>query len=94
MPLFVISFLDKPDSHALRAANRDAHLAYMAASGRVRLGGPYLDDQDRPIGSLIIVEAEDEAAVRAFMADEPYNRAGVMDGFDVRLWRYTAGQLP
>jgi uncharacterized protein YciI len=94
MPLFVISFLDKPDSHALRGANREEHLAYMAASGRVRLGGPYLDDQERPIGSLLIIEAADEAEVRAFMKDEPYNRAGRIPAFEVRAWRYTAGQLP
>ena len=94
MALFVISFLDRPDSLALRLANREEHLAYMAASGLVRLGGPYLDDQERPIGSLIIVEAADEAEVRAFMKDEPYNRAGLIPDFDVRLWRYTAGQMP
>ena len=94
MALFVISFLDKPDSLALRLANREGHLAYMAASGKVRLGGPYLDDQDRPIGSLIIFEAADEAEVRAFMKDEPYNRAGLIPQFDIRPWRYTAGQMP
>jgi uncharacterized protein YciI len=94
MPLFVISFLDKPDSLALRVANRDAHLAYMSASGLVRLGGPYLNDNGDPIGSMIIVEAEDEAHVRRFMKDEPYNLAGLVPQFDVHLWRYTAGQMP
>jgi uncharacterized protein YciI len=94
MPLFVISFKDKPDSFALRAANREDHLAYMSASGIVRLGGPYIDAQERPIGSLIIVESDSEASVRAFMADEPYNKAGLIPSFDVTPWRYTAGQLP
>jgi uncharacterized protein YciI len=94
VPLFVISFKDKPDSGALRAANREDHLAYMTASGIVRLGGPYLNDQEQPIGSLIIVESESEAAVRAFMADEPYNKSGLIPSFDATPWRYTAGQLP
>jgi uncharacterized protein YciI len=94
MPLFVISFLDKPDSLPLRVANRDDHLAYMAASGIIKLGGPYLNDKGDPIGSLVIVEAQDEAQVRAFMKDEPYNKAGLIPHFDVRPWRYTAGQLP
>jgi len=94
MALFVISFLDKPDSLPLRLANRDEHLAYMAASGMVRLGGPYLDDDGNPKGSLVIVEAESEEAVRAFMKDEPYNKAGLIPEFEVRAWRFTAGQLP
>src|SRR5690606_36221929 len=92
--LFVISFVDKADSLSLRASNREAHLAYMAASGRVRLGGPYLNADGDPMGSLIIVEAQDEAEVRAFMKDEPYNKAGLIPQFDVRPWRHTAGQLP
>ena len=28
MPLFVVSYIDKPNSLALRMANRPAHLAY------------------------------------------------------------------
>lgn len=94
MPLFVISFKDKPDAGPLRAATRDEHLAYMSASGIIKLGGPYLNGKAEPIGSLIIVEAADEAQVRAFMKDEPYYKAGVMADFEVTPWRYTAGQLP
>lgn len=94
MPLFVISFKDKPDSGALRASTREEHLAYMSASGIVRLGGPYLNEAEQPIGSLIIVESDSEASVRAFMKDEPYNKAGLIPHFDVTPWRYTAGQLP
>ncbi len=46
MALFVISYIDKPGSLALRLATREAHLAYAhskEAPAKVRLGGPYLD---------------------------------------------------
>jgi uncharacterized protein YciI len=94
MPLFVISFLDKPDSLALRADTREAHLAYWRATGALKLGGPYLDPKGDPIGSLIVVEAADEAAARRLQEDDPYNTAGLVPHADVRSWRYTAGQLP
>ncbi|HTI67020.1 MAG TPA: YciI family protein [Caulobacteraceae bacterium] len=93
MPLFVISFTDKPDSQALRAANREAHLAYMAASGLARLAGPYLNEGGEPIGSLIIVEAEDEAAAKALQRGDPYAEAGLPDRVEVRPWRCTVGQM-
>ena len=48
MPLFVIYYIDRPDSLSLRMSNRQAHLAYAHspdAPAKVRLGGPYLDEK-------------------------------------------------
>jgi uncharacterized protein YciI len=51
MPLFVLSCLDKPNNLEGRMAAREAHLAYAASlDGRVKLGGPYLDDAGQMIG--------------------------------------------
>jgi uncharacterized protein YciI len=94
MALFALHCLDKPNNFELRAATREAHLAYWGASGAIRLGGPYLDDQERPIGSLIIVEAADAAAAEALSQKDPYRMDGVFQSVEVRGWRYTAGQLP
>jgi uncharacterized protein len=96
MALFVISYIDKPDSLALRMKTREAHLAYAHADdkpAKVKLGGPYLDDKGDMAGSLIIVEAPDKAAAVAFTENDPYVRAGLFQSIDVRPYRLTTGTL-
>jgi len=96
MALFVISYIDKPNSLALRMKTREAHLAYAHgndAPAKVRLGGPYLDENGDMAGSLIIVEAADQAAAIRFTKDDPYVKAGLFSSIDVRPYRLTIGSL-
>jgi len=94
MPLYVISFIDKPDTQQQRLEARQDHLDYVRASGVLKLAGPYIDGAGEMIGSLLIIEAEDEAAARAFSDNDPYRIAGVFDRAEVRAWRHTVGRLP
>jgi uncharacterized protein YciI len=96
MPLFVISYIDKPNSLPLRMKTREAHLAYAHskdAPAKVRIGGPYLDDKGDMAGSLIIVEASDKAAAVRFTENDPYVKAGLFTSIDVRPYRLTIGTL-
>lgn len=96
MPLFVISYIDKPNSLALRMKTREAHLAYAhgdSAPAKVKLGGPYLDEKDDMAGSLIIVEAADKAAAMTFTEHDPYVKAGLFSSIDVRPYRLTIGSI-
>jgi uncharacterized protein YciI len=93
MALFAIICLDKPGALDLRLATRDRHLAYAEATGRVRAGGAFLDPDGKPEGSLLIVEADDIAAARAFAAADPYATAGVFASVEVRTWRLALGGL-
>ena len=43
----------------------------------MKLGGPFLDAAEKPVGSLLIVEAADEAAAQALLAEDPYAVAGL-----------------
>ncbi len=70
---FAITCVDKPGSLELRTATREAHLDYLLAAGAaLKLAGPMLDEQGRPIGSLLVVEAADEATVRARLSEDPW----------------------
>ena len=96
MPLFVVSYIDKPNSLALRMKTREAHLAYAHAENapyKVRIGGPYLDDKGDMAGSLIILEAADKAAAIRFTESDPYVKAGLFSSVDVRPYRLTMGTL-
>jgi uncharacterized protein YciI len=94
MPLYVISWRDKPNSLDVRMAAREAHLAYMhGQDGRVKLGGPYLDQAGQMCGSLIIYEAETLEDAQAFHAQDPYNLAGLFETSTITPWRLTTQNL-
>ena len=94
MPLFVLNCIDKPSGLSLRMATREAHLAWVGGRmDQMKLGGPFLDEAGDMAGSLMIVEAADLAAAKAFNADDPYTRAGLWERVDIRPFRMTLGQL-
>jgi uncharacterized protein YciI len=86
--LFAITNIDKPESSALRAATREAHLGYLdSIVAQVVLAGPVLNAEGQPTGSLLIVEAPDQAAAAAFAAADPYARAGLFGSVTIRPYR-------
>jgi uncharacterized protein YciI len=87
--LFVVTAIDKPDSLALRLSVREAHLAYAHETGRMKIGGPFLDANGAMCGSLMIVEAPDLATVTAWNAADPYAQAGLFASVDIRPWKPT-----
>jgi hypothetical protein len=91
--LFAMICMDKPGSSALRAEVRAKHLAYIEAqAGAVKVAGPFLSDDGQTMtGSLIIVEAADMAAARAFAAGDPYALAGLFQNVEIKPWRWVIG---
>ena len=87
---FVVHALDFPDALERRLAAREAHLEgvrRMKAAGEFHLGGALLDDEGRMVGSMMLVEMADEAAVRAWLRDEVYVTERVWDKVDVHPFR-------
>ncbi len=72
MALFIVYCKDKPGALELRMATRPTHLDYLNGAGVVKAAGPLLDDAGSPIGSMLIVEAQDRAAVQTFVDNDPY----------------------
>jgi uncharacterized protein YciI len=95
MALFVLVCLDKPGALDLRMATREAHFAYAETTkAMIKMGGPFLDEAGDMAGSLIIIEAEDMAAARAWHEADPYKLAGLFESVDIRPWRSTFGMAP
>jgi len=88
--LFVLTAIDKPGSLDLRMATREAHFAFVRETGVVKLGGPFLDGNGKMAGSMIIFEAVDLAAAKAWHANDPYRKAGLFGHSDIRPWKATA----
>jgi hypothetical protein len=90
VPLFAFTGHDGPRGRELRWTHRPAHLARwqpLDAAGRVLHGGPLLDDEGQPIGSLLIFEAPSLAEARAFAAGDPYVVEGIFERWEVRETR-------
>ncbi|MBV8798241.1 MAG: YciI family protein [Alphaproteobacteria bacterium] len=87
--LFVVIATDKLDSLNLRLQTREAHFAYAQETGVIKLGGPFLNEAGEMCGSLIIFEATDIEAARAWHASDPYVKAGLFAHSEVRPWKPT-----
>lgn len=93
MALFVIYCKDKPGALDTRLATRPTHLDYLNGAGLVKAAGPLLDDAGSPIGSMLIVEAEDRAAVQTFLDNDPYTLAGIFESTEIQAWRVGVGSI-
>lgn len=89
---FAVTLHDRDDGAPIRAANRPTHLEWLKASG-IPIAGPLLDATgEGMVGSLLIVEADDEAGVRAIIGEDPYAKAGLFKSTEIRPWRWVIGK--
>ena len=95
--IYIFRLLDKPDGAALRQRVRPEHKAYLAAvAERIAFAGPLThDDGVAMIGSLLAIDFASREAAMAWLADEPFTRAGLYAGVEVHafvnLWPQRAG---
>ena len=86
--LFAVVCADRPASLDLRLATRAAHIAYLTTyADKLVHGGPLLDTEGRPCGSLLLIDVEDRAAAEGFAAGDPYGKAGLFESTVVRPYR-------
>jgi hypothetical protein len=98
--LFTFILIDKPDSAALRTSMRPIHKAYLAAvADRIAFAGPFVhDDGSTMLGSLLVIDFPSRDAAHAWLADEPFTKAGLYGSVSVHafvnLWPQKAGFAP
>ena len=89
--IYALICTDKPDSLAIRKANRPEHLAYLESLGETLvLAGPFTaEDGETMNGSLVVVEASSLEAARKIAAGDPFAKAGLFANVDIRPWLWT-----
>lgn len=92
---------DKPNQLKLRASTREAHLTYLQNAGNVFFAGPFMSEKDdnsdippTPIGSMLVIEAEDRQAAEKWAAADPYAIVGLFDSVEIHPWSHSFGSLP
>jgi len=91
---FIVYTEDKPDSLAIRQANRDAHLAWLKSDNpdvTLLTAGPWLDDKEVMRGSVLIVEAESKSVVEHWLVSDPYKKAGLPGKVMVKAFIWAIG---
>jgi len=90
--LYIIYQEDRPDGQAIRAATRDAHLAYLDRHKDILVlgGGLLAEDAATRTGSVLIVNVPDRKAAEDFSANEPFRKAGLFK--TVKINRMRRGQ--
>jgi len=86
---FMIFSIDVPNSEPLREPHRRAHLAYLHAQmDRLVASGCLLDEAgDKYIGACVLLDVETEEEARAFVAGDPFTKAGVTKDVMIARWR-------
>jgi len=77
--IYIFQLIDKPAAAELRQRVRPEHKAYLASvADRIAFAGPLTtDDGQTMMGSLLAIDFESRDAAQAWLADEPFTRAGV-----------------
>ncbi len=78
---FILIAYDKAGGLPLRMATRPAHLTFLEQQIGPKLlySGPMLDPDGNPKGSVLIIEAADDAEANALFAADPYAQAGLFE---------------
>lgn len=87
---YVVHAYDYSDALDRRLAIRERHLdgiRRMKADGTFHLGGALLDGEGRMIGSMMLIEMADDAAVHDWLREEVYVTEGVWEKVDVKPFR-------
>ncbi|MBV8848015.1 MAG: YciI family protein [Methylobacteriaceae bacterium] len=85
---FVLHAFDKAGALEKRLANYEAHKAFLADTSAhnvsMIMSGPLVaNDGKTMIGSLMIMEAPDHAAVEGFNRADPFHAAGIWERVDI-----------
>lgn len=90
--LFALICRDKPGHLQTRIDNRPAHVEYLRKlneAGTLKIAGPFLNDDGKPYGSLVVIEAANKNEAAAIGASDPYAKAGLFETVRIRAWNWT-----
>lgn len=87
--LYALICTDKPNSLDLRMQMRPAHLSFLDKLGsNLKAAGPFLSEDDKPNGSLLIINAESKNEAQAIAAQDPYAIAGLFASVEIKTWKW------
>jgi len=87
--LFALICTDKPNSLELRQQSRPEHLKFLdGLGGSLKAAGPFTDDEGKPTGSLVIIEAANRAVMAEIAGRDPYAVAALFASVEIKPWKW------
>ena len=87
--LFALICTDKPNSLDLRQQSRPDHLKFLEGLGSsLKAAGPFTDDEGKPTGSLVVIEAQNRAAITEIAGRDPYAVVGLFSSVEIKPWKW------
>lgn len=88
MPYAILT-TDKPGSAELRAKTRAVHVEYLTANiDKLLAAGALIDDDGTGgHGGILIVDTDKRDEAEAFIAGDPFTKAGLFEKVTVTRWR-------
>lgn len=88
MPYAILT-TDKPNSLELRTRMREKHIEYLTANMHKLLAAGALIDDDGTggHGGILIVDTDERKEAEAFIAGDPFTKAGLFEKVTVARWR-------
>lgn len=89
--LFALICNDKPGALQVRLDTRPAHVAFLEglnAGKKLAFAGPFLGDDGKPTGSLVVLDVADRAEAETLAKADPYAQAGLFASVEIRAWNW------
>ena len=84
---FLITCKDKKNSLELRLSTREEHIKYLKkVKKKLILAGPILDKNDKPIGTILILDFDKITDLKKFLNGDPYSKVHLFD--EVKITRF------
>ena len=84
---FLITCKDKKKSLELRLSTREEHIKYLKkVKKKLILAGPILDKNDKPIGTVLILDFDKITDLKKFLNGDPYSKVHLFD--EVKITRF------
>lgn len=80
-PAIIVYCEDKEKIQSIRPTHRE-YLGKLRSEGKIAMSGPFTDDS----GALIVYEAGSLEEARGFLEQDPFNRAGVFQSYQLKEW--------
>lgn len=89
--LFALICNDKPGALQVRLDTRPDHVAFLEglnAGKKLAFAGPFLGEDGKPTGSLVVVDVADKAEAETLAQSDPYAQAGLFASVEIRAWNW------
>lgn len=88
---FAIICRDRPGALQTRLDTRPDHLAHLTDlndRGILKFAGPLLGADEKPAGSLLVLETENATQAKELADADPYAKAGLFETVEIHPWNW------